>query len=262
MKGRRDDGCSMGLVLAGSAYRFFYWDDDERLHAVVPTSLWSGPATLTFAAAMAIFAIDDGPWSLGPLTSGISHMLRSRRNLYRIFSYLETQVASIVAQQRQRQGPGREVLKLGGCPPDLEDATHVSVTGAWDQLRGMSRPATNGLGMTPTLMEYETRGGRDDGGAGPAGSADQNQMGLPGAVSSPPPPGGAGDNDEEGYASDMEDEINDEEERLEKSLEIWPEWARDTHREFYWYAKASRADVANEKINAWAAEIPKPEDRA
>jgi len=177
-------------------------------------------------------------------------MLNSRRNLYRIFQYIETQVTWIVGQQRQS---GRDFLKLSGCPPDLEDATHVSVTGAWEQLRGPSRPATNGLGITSTLMAYETRGSGGGGSAGPAGNVDQNQPGLPGVSDSPHE--APGDNAEE---EEMSDEISNEEERLEKGLLDWPEWSRETHRQFYYYAKASRAEQARERIDAWAAEVTEP----
>jgi len=252
MKSRVNDGCSMGLIVAGDAYRFLYWDKDERLYIVVPASLWERGATMTVQEAINYFAQDHETWDFGDDSFGASHRTISRGNFYRIFSHLEAEVKSIV--RRQSQTPDEGLLKLGGCPSDLEGATCVEVQGIWEHKPGTSRPATNGLGMIPILPPDETRGGGDKGGTGTAGNVDQNQTGLAGEQNAPPSTGAAGDDAEE------EDEMMNEEERLEKSLAIWPEWSWDTHREFYWYAKASRAQNAKDKIDAWAAEVPKTDD--
>lgn len=175
MKAFLMDGCTMGLVVAGTEHRFLFWSVDpnavQRLYMVVPEEYTvSGKAigkSITFQAAVDNLTDSGVEWSLSPSDTSEQLASLSKRNLFRIFSHLERQTA-VMDQRRAAALDGQTGLAFDGCPPDLEQAKRIEVTGdLWDHMPGSDLPATNGMGAPQNVD------GEDQSDVGTNGEADQ-----------------------------------------------------------------------------------------
>lgn len=175
MKAFLMDGCTMGLVIAGTEYRFLFWSVDpngvQRLYMVVPEKYSvSGKAigkSITFKQAVDNLTDSGVEWCLSPSETLEKLASVSKRNLFRIFSHLERQTA-VMDQRRVAALDGQTGLAFDGCPPDLEKAKRIEITGnLWDHMPGSDLPATNGMGA-PRNVD-----GGDPSDAGTNGEADQ-----------------------------------------------------------------------------------------
>ncbi|KAG7528986.1 hypothetical protein FFLO_05844 [Filobasidium floriforme] len=146
MKALLMDGCTMGLVIAGTEYRFLFWSADpngvQHLYIVVPEEYTvSGKPigkSITFKAAVDNLTKSAEEWDLAEGDTSEQFASVSRRNLFRIFSHLERRTAA---------SDGRTGA-FDDCPPGLEEAKTVEITGPlWDHMPGSSFPATNGMGV-------------------------------------------------------------------------------------------------------------------
>lgn len=180
MKSAMTDGCTMGLVVAGTEWRFLYWDGspgkDRRLFMVVKKSLWSrsrGPSSMTWKAVSKDMKLSMDEWNISSDLEAEERDL-SLRNLYRIFTHLERNVQTMLASQQR----GQPQLSFDGCPPGLEDAFHIEITIVWPNLPGSNLPPTNGISVDTIYEEVEPE--VQD--ATPASNVGRSEDGMPGGA--------------------------------------------------------------------------------
>ncbi|KAG7548907.1 hypothetical protein FFLO_03199 [Filobasidium floriforme] len=171
------DGCAMGLVVAGTEYRFLWWDTEERrLYMVVPVRGWDHGNSLPLGRILQEFTESVGGEEWDVQHPVPSQRELARRNLYSILKHLDEQTRSMVADQQA--GRNRFTMTLR---PVLSGAKFVEITEIWGNLPRSSAPLTNGANISPTIHEApepETGGssrGRDQEANG--GTADQGANG-------------------------------------------------------------------------------------
>ncbi|KAH8079756.1 hypothetical protein HD553DRAFT_318488 [Filobasidium floriforme] len=142
------DGCAMGLVVAGTEYRFLWWDTKQgRLYWAVPASRWA-PDSLEMSEAIEGFTNSGHEWNVAHHVPAARD--RARRNLYTIFETLERQVRATI--ERENQNP----LCGGGFQqrPVLDGAKFVEITRVWKDLPGSSSPATIAVTVPDPTLEH------------------------------------------------------------------------------------------------------------
>ncbi|KAG7527791.1 hypothetical protein FFLO_06598 [Filobasidium floriforme] len=146
MKARATDGCGMGMIVAGSQYRIFFWDETDLWMAV--PSIWKGNLRYTWPKLVELYdkhdqiewdVLEQGNWGE-----------YAKRNVWHILTHLQGQVDAVIAGHRR----GSEELYLNGRPA-LEHAKYVKIEEVWANYPGSDYPPTDGVPVG-TIVEEET----------------------------------------------------------------------------------------------------------
>lgn len=187
MKAFLMDGCTMGLVIAGPEYRFLFWSVDpngvQRLYMVVPERyrVLGNSKSITFKEAVGDLTESGVEWSLSTTSEQLASV--SKRNLFRIFSHLERRTAAL--DQRRTAALDGRTDAFDDCPPGLEQAKHIEITGnLWDHMPGSDLPATNGMGAPQNVNGDHLSDAGTNGEADQIDNDDNPEQGTDGATQS------------------------------------------------------------------------------
>lgn len=150
------DGCAIGLAVAGTQYRFLWWDTEtKRLYIVVPAATWRHGDSITLETLVHDFtySISGRDWDVGASSTVIRG--RSRRNLYRILKHLDSQTRTMVEDQQK----GRDTWAINQCP-NLNHAKWVEITEVWENIPGASVPPSNGIHVPTTKHQAKPTDGK------------------------------------------------------------------------------------------------------